>query len=46
MKREPPWYTNAVVYELLVRAFHDSNGDGVGELELLDEPDLKRSALR
>jgi maltose alpha-D-glucosyltransferase/alpha-amylase len=26
------WYKNAVFYELYVRAFHDSNGDGHGDL--------------
>ncbi len=25
------WYQNAVIYELHVRAFHDSNGDGIGD---------------
>ncbi len=29
---EPYWYRDAVVYELHVRAFFDSNGDGVGDL--------------
>ncbi len=27
-----PWYKNAVFYELYVRAFRDSNGDGHGDL--------------
>jgi maltose alpha-D-glucosyltransferase/alpha-amylase len=26
------WYKDAVFYELYVRAFHDSNGDGIGDL--------------
>ncbi|MBN2146353.1 MAG: maltose alpha-D-glucosyltransferase [Anaerolineales bacterium] len=26
------WYKEAVFYELNVRAFHDSNGDGIGDL--------------
>src|SRR5687767_6674055 len=26
------WYKNAVIYELHVRAFHDSNEDGIGDL--------------
>lgn len=26
------WYKNAVFYELYVRAFYDSNGDGIGDL--------------
>jgi len=28
---DPLWYKDAVIYELHVRAFHDSNGDGVGD---------------
>ncbi len=28
---EPTWYKDAVIYELHVRAFHDSDGDGVGD---------------
>ncbi len=28
---EPEWYKDAVIYELHVRAFSDSNGDGVGD---------------
>jgi len=26
------WYKDAIIYELSVRAFHDSNGDGIGDL--------------
>jgi maltose alpha-D-glucosyltransferase / alpha-amylase len=29
--RDPLWYKDAVIYELHVRAFKDSNGDGVGD---------------
>ena len=25
------WYRDAVIYELHVRSFHDSDGDGVGD---------------
>ena len=28
---DPLWYKNAIVYELHVRAFKDSNGDGIGD---------------
>ena len=28
--RESLWYKDAIIYELHVRAFRDSNGDGVG----------------
>src|SRR5215213_9445198 len=34
---EPLWYKDAVVYELSVRAFHDSNGDGIGDFAGLVE---------
>jgi maltose alpha-D-glucosyltransferase/alpha-amylase len=33
----PLWYKDAVVYQLHVRAFHDSNGDGVGDFRGLVE---------
>jgi maltose alpha-D-glucosyltransferase/alpha-amylase len=29
---DPLWYKDAIIYELHVRAFYDSNGDGVGDL--------------
>ena len=29
---ESLWYKNAVFYEVYVRAFYDSNGDGHGDL--------------
>jgi len=29
---DPRWYKNAIIYELHVRAFHDSNADGIGDL--------------
>ena len=28
---EPLWYKDAVIYEVHVRAFYDSDGDGVGD---------------
>ena len=28
---DPLWYKDAIIYELHVRAFYDSNGDGVGD---------------
>ena len=28
---DPLWYKDAVIYELHVRAFADSNGDGIGD---------------
>ena len=27
----PLWYKDAIIYELHVRAFYDSNGDGIGD---------------
>jgi maltose alpha-D-glucosyltransferase / alpha-amylase len=27
------WYKDAVIYEIHVRAFHDGNGDGIGDFE-------------
>ncbi len=29
---DPQWYKRAVFYEVLVRGFHDSNGDGTGDI--------------
>ncbi|MCX7619548.1 MAG: maltose alpha-D-glucosyltransferase, partial [Acidimicrobiales bacterium] len=31
LSEKPDWYKDAVIYELHVRAFADSNGDGVGD---------------
>jgi maltose alpha-D-glucosyltransferase/alpha-amylase len=37
---DPDWYKRAVFYEVLVRAFHDSSGDGTGDLRgLIDKLD-------
>jgi len=30
--RDPQWYKRALFYEILIRGFHDSNGDGTGDL--------------
>jgi maltose alpha-D-glucosyltransferase / alpha-amylase len=32
-ERDPEWYKRAVFYEVLVRSFHDHNGDGTGDLK-------------
>jgi len=29
---DPLWYRTAVFYEVMVRSFHDSDGDGIGDL--------------
>ena len=34
---DPLWYKDAIIYELHVRAFYDSNGDGVGDFAGLTE---------
>ncbi|WP_017625692.1 maltose alpha-D-glucosyltransferase [Nocardiopsis chromatogenes] len=40
LPRNPHWYKHAVFYEVQVRGFHDSNGDGVGDLRgLIDKLD-------
>ncbi len=37
LDNDPLWYKDAVIYELHVRAFHDSNGDGMGDFPGLTE---------
>ncbi|MFC1931553.1 maltose alpha-D-glucosyltransferase [Chloroflexota bacterium] len=34
---DPLWYKEAVIYEIHVRAFHDSDGDGIGDFPGLTE---------
>lgn len=34
---DPLWYKDAVVYEMHVRAFYDTNGDGMGDFEGLTQ---------
>jgi len=34
---DPLWYKDAIIYELHVRAFHDSNSDGIGDFPGLTE---------
>src|SRR5919201_722375 len=33
----PLWYKDAIIYEVHVRAFHDSDGDGIGDFRGLTE---------
>jgi len=37
MKKDPLWYKDAIIYELHVKAFHDSSGDGIGDFKGLME---------
>ncbi|MBW4696163.1 MAG: maltose alpha-D-glucosyltransferase [Lyngbya sp. HA4199-MV5] len=37
LKNDPLWFKNAVIYEVPVRAFADSNGDGIGDFRGLTE---------
>jgi maltose alpha-D-glucosyltransferase/alpha-amylase len=37
LERNPLWYKDAIIYEVHVRAFHDSDGDGVGDFAGLTE---------
>ncbi|HEX7675063.1 MAG TPA: maltose alpha-D-glucosyltransferase [Bdellovibrio sp.] len=32
-KKNPLWYKDAIIYQLHVRAFHDSNEDGIGDFQ-------------
>ncbi len=36
-QKDPLWYKNAIIYELHVRAFQDSNEDGIGDFRGLTE---------
>ncbi len=37
LEDDPLWYQDAIFYELHVRAFNDSNGDGIGDFRGLTE---------
>lgn len=34
---QPPWYKDAIIYELHVKCFHDGDGDGIGDFKGLTE---------
>ncbi|GLQ38358.1 trehalose synthase [Rhizobium albus] len=36
-RSQTDWYKDAIIYQLHVKAFHDSNGDGVGDFQGLIE---------
>jgi len=51
VSQDPLWYKDAVFYELHVKAFHDSNGDGIGDFngliqQLAVDRYLENSATR
>ncbi len=33
LKDDPQWYKDAIIYELHIRAFYDSNADGIGDIQ-------------
>src|SRR5678815_1624087 len=35
--KDPLWYKSAIIYEVPVRAFYDSNSDGIGDFEGLTQ---------
>lgn len=37
LEDDPLWYKDAIIYELHVRSFNDSNGDGIGDFRGLTE---------
>ncbi|MFO0878969.1 MAG: maltose alpha-D-glucosyltransferase [Gemmataceae bacterium] len=37
LDNDPLWYKDAIIYEVHVRAFHDSDGDGIGDFRGLTE---------
>ncbi|GIX47319.1 MAG: hypothetical protein KatS3mg131_1530 [Candidatus Tectimicrobiota bacterium] len=37
LEDDPLWYKDAIIYELHVRAFYDSNGDGIGDFRGLTQ---------
>ena len=37
MSTRPDWYKDAIIYELRVRSFFDSNADGIGDLRGLTQ---------
>jgi len=37
LSSDPLWYRDAILYEIHIRAFHDSNGDGIGDIPGLIE---------
>ena len=36
-QNDPLWYKDAVIYQLHIKTFYDSNGDGIGDFKGLTE---------
>src|ERR1035438_5176461 len=36
LNRDVLWYKDAIIYQVHVRTFHDSNGDGIGDFQGLE----------
>jgi maltose alpha-D-glucosyltransferase/alpha-amylase len=37
LKQDALWYKHAIIYQVHVRTFYDSNGDGIGDFQGLDQ---------
>jgi maltose alpha-D-glucosyltransferase/alpha-amylase len=37
LDNDPLWYKDAIIYELHMRAFYDSNADGIGDFKGLTQ---------
>ena len=37
LNRDVLWYKDAIIYQVHVRTFHDSNGDGIGDFQGLEQ---------
>jgi hypothetical protein len=46
VSQDPPWYKDAVFYELRAKGLHDSNGDGIGDFDSDLEGTLAGSRFR
>jgi hypothetical protein len=46
VSQDPLWYKDAVFYELHVKAFQDSNGDGIGDFNEMIERLVGRTRAR
>src|SRR5437762_9936563 len=37
LKQDVPWYKDAIIYQVHVRTFYDSDGDGIGDFQGLEQ---------